>query len=313
MLFLNHLQEELDLLEKEDSNSSSSSALVHCHDGGGRSGAFLAIFANLEKISRKDHVNVYESLKWLRTQRSGPVIANADQYRFVYDVLEDHVVCGDTQIDADKLKLQMAMLANNVVGGQSPATSSGGGSSSIADGFENEFRQLSAVRAHFSIGDCAAGHRPENRGKNRNPSVVPPDGKRPYLTSFQNTSDGDYINAVLIDSYTTSGAMIATEWPMPNTEANFWSMIYDHDVQAVVVLDPHSKKAHASRKPSPPPDHQHHASKRRFNRFWPTEGDKSNHYGGSLFSVELRGHSKFSDAIDAWNLRVKKLSLLSLR
>ena len=29
------------------------------------------------------------------------------------------------------------------------------------------------------------GHRAENREKNRNPSIVPPDERRPYLTSFQ--------------------------------------------------------------------------------------------------------------------------------
>ena len=31
---------------------------------------------------------------------------------------------------------------------------------------------------------CYKGHRKENQEKNRNPLIVPPDERRPYLTSF---------------------------------------------------------------------------------------------------------------------------------
>ena len=31
------------------------------------------------------------------------------------------------------------------------------------------------------------GHRKENQEKNRNPLIVPPDERRPYLTSFQSS------------------------------------------------------------------------------------------------------------------------------
>ena len=42
LLFLNHLQEELDNLSGMGLTRLAPS-LVHCHDGSGRSGAFLAI------------------------------------------------------------------------------------------------------------------------------------------------------------------------------------------------------------------------------------------------------------------------------
>ena len=92
-------------------------------------------------------------------------------------MLEDHVVSGETQIDSDKLRLQMAKLAASASSfaptppppPASPDTSGCGGGRrrSGGDGFEAEFRQLSTLRPHFTIGDCAAGHRNENRGKNR--------------------------------------------------------------------------------------------------------------------------------------------------
>ena len=124
------------------------------------------------------------------------------------------------------------------------------------------------------------GHRAENREKNRNPSIVPPDERRPYLTSFQsgynsttnndagrifanpmlmlnsfcgkilfiqilqwyhcNILLGDYINAVFVDGFTGPQENIVTEWPMSHTVANFWAMVYDFDITAVVVLHPTS-------------------------------------------------------------------------
>ena len=68
----------------------------------------------------------------------------------------------------------------------------------------------------FTIGDCAAGHRADNRDKNRNVLIVPrecpvvssiqynvilflADNFRPYITSFQGNNCTDYINAVFVD------------------------------------------------------------------------------------------------------------------
>ncbi|MPC16314.1 Receptor-type tyrosine-protein phosphatase U [Portunus trituberculatus] len=72
----------------------------------------------------------------------------------------------------------------------------------------------------FTIGDCAGGHRADNRVKNRNVLCVPPDNFRPYITSFQGNNNTDYINAVCVDS----------------TISDFWSLVYDHEVTSVVVL-----------------------------------------------------------------------------
>ena len=78
------------------------------------------------------------------------------------------------------------------------------------------------MTSKFTIGDCAGGHRLENRYKNRDVSIVPrmfcfiiknrsfitwlfliyvapADNFRPYLTSFQCNDHTDYINAVFVD------------------------------------------------------------------------------------------------------------------
>ena len=138
---------------------------------------------------------------------------------------------------------------------------------------------MNRVRPELSQGDCAGGHRVENRRKNRSVVVLPPDKHRPYITSFQvririeedttccyvslsqkkriqRCSDissnvcmcqgnecTDYINAVFVDGYSRLNQFIVTEWPLANTTQNFWSMLYDHDVVTVVVLDPPPKNS----------------------------------------------------------------------
>ena len=124
---------------------------------------------------------------------------------------------------------------------------------------------MNRVRPELSQGDCAGGHRVENRRKNRSVVVLPPDKHRPYITSFQVrisliqkkriqrynkdicTCQGnectDYINAVFVDGYSRLNQFIVTEWPLANTTQNFWSMLYDHDVVTVVVLDPPPKNS----------------------------------------------------------------------
>ena len=49
----------------------------------------------------------------------------------------------------------------------------------VQDSHENKL--LTMLTAPLRIGDCAGGHRLENRGKNRDVMVVPPDHARPYL------------------------------------------------------------------------------------------------------------------------------------
>ena len=62
------------------------------------------------------------------------------------------------------------------------------------------------------------------------------DNFRPYITSFQGNNCTDYINAVFVDGYTHPREYIVAEWPLSNTCSDIWSLVYDHDCSAVVVL-----------------------------------------------------------------------------
>ena len=92
--------------------------------------------------------------------------------RFIYDVVEDHLLCGETFIPISEILPRLQDKSK-----KDPRTKE--------NTYIREHRLLDSLLPRFSIGDCAAGHRAENRAMNRNVLVVPPDSSRPYLTSFQ--------------------------------------------------------------------------------------------------------------------------------
>lgn len=85
--------------------------------------------------------------------------------------------------------------------------------------YQREYMLVCKQTPRFTIGDCAGGHRGDNRKKNRDVLIVPrknslvyfiflyfsyftrlsADNFRPYLTSFQGNNYTDYINAVFVD------------------------------------------------------------------------------------------------------------------
>lgn len=71
-------------------------------DGGGRSGVYIAIDANLELAEEEENFFVYGYLKRLKQSRKG-LIENVEQYKFVYDTLEEHVINGSTWFSVTEL------------------------------------------------------------------------------------------------------------------------------------------------------------------------------------------------------------------
>nr|CAD7396844.1 unnamed protein product [Timema cristinae] len=200
----------------------SGPMVVHCNDGGGRSGVYLAVDANMELMEEEDAFDVFGYFKKLRQSRKG-LIENLDQYKFVYDTLEEFVSCGNSWFPVKELSARLKQKSI-----KNPLTK--------INEYQHEYQLICKQTPRFTIGDCAGGHRADNREKNRDVLIVPPDNFRPYLTSFQGNNFTDYINAVFVDGYTKPREYIVTEWPLKNTCGEFWSLVYDYECSAVVVL-----------------------------------------------------------------------------
>uniref|UniRef100_A0A915NJ91 Protein-tyrosine-phosphatase n=1 Tax=Meloidogyne floridensis TaxID=298350 RepID=A0A915NJ91_9BILA len=200
-----------------------SPIVVHCSNGGGRSGAFLAVDANLELLQRTGQLDVFEYARTLINSRQN-LISSVEQYTFIYDVLCEAVLCNVQPMAMHQLKDRSTMYKarkNREL-------------MELQDSHENKL--LTMLTAPLRIGDCAGGHRLENRGKNRD-VMVPPDHARPYLQTLHGESkDYTYINAVEVDGFTRKAEFIVTEWPKQQTLDSFWTLVFDHNVHTVICL-----------------------------------------------------------------------------
>lgn len=128
-------------------------------DGGGRSGVYLAVDANMELAEEEDSFYVFGYLKKLRQSRKG-LIENVEQYKFVYDTLEEYIVCGNSFFPVKELSLKLKQKS-----AKDPILK--------INEYQKEYAQICKQTPRFSIGDCAGGHRGDNRDKNRDVLCVP--------------------------------------------------------------------------------------------------------------------------------------------
>ncbi|XP_077902135.1 receptor-type tyrosine-protein phosphatase eta isoform X3 [Ictidomys tridecemlineatus] len=99
-------------------------------------------------------------------------------------------------------------------------------------GFAEEYEDLKLVG--ISLPKYAA-ELAENRGKNRYNNVLPYDISRVKL-SVQTHSTDDYVNANYMPGYHSKREFIATQGPLPNTLKDFWRMVWEKNVYAIVML-----------------------------------------------------------------------------
>ncbi|ROL46898.1 Tyrosine-protein phosphatase non-receptor type 12 [Anabarilius grahami] len=95
-------------------------------------------------------------------------------------------------------------------------------------------RQSTKYRAEKTYPTTAADKQ-DNVKKNRYKDIVPFDHSRVNLSLITSKHDMDYINASFIKGVLGSRAYIATQGPLPNTVLDFWRMLWEYNVQVVVM------------------------------------------------------------------------------
>ncbi|KAJ7358734.1 hypothetical protein OS493_021509 [Desmophyllum pertusum] len=64
--------------------------IVHCSNGDGRTGVFLSLCLSIERLDTEDTVDIFQTVRWLRSQRAG-LVSNADQYNFCYELMKSYL------------------------------------------------------------------------------------------------------------------------------------------------------------------------------------------------------------------------------
>ncbi|CAN9498789.1 unnamed protein product [Ophioblennius macclurei] len=100
-------------------------------------------------------------------------------------------------------------------------------------GFAEEFEDLKTVgTAQVKIHALSL----ENKPKNRYTNVLPYDSSRVKLSIIHGSPHDDYINANYVPGYNSRKEFIAAQGPLPATVNEFWRMIWEKNVQTLVML-----------------------------------------------------------------------------
>ncbi|CAI9743236.1 receptor-type tyrosine-protein phosphatase epsilon-like isoform X1 [Octopus vulgaris] len=200
-------------------DSSSGPLLVHCRSGGARTAIFVAVDYCLKQLEVEDYVDVFGAILHMHNSRKN-MIRTLVQYRLIYDTLALYMQCSNSIYTVSSLVQRLSDQENN-----------------LATEFQEEFQVLNQVVPKLSIGDCAGGHRQENRSKSRDIMLQPPERARPYLLSNDKSDDSDFINGVYVDGYWNRNNYIVTQWPMRSTIRDIWRLVYDYKVNTLVLLN----------------------------------------------------------------------------
>ncbi|KAL4236769.1 hypothetical protein ACF0H5_005154 [Mactra antiquata] len=207
---------------RQHDNLDSGPQVIHCSAGVGRTGSYIAIDVELERAKTEGVIDVHNFVQLMRTQRIN-MVQTLDQYVFVYDCLLEALISGDTLMRADEYQdilSEMCQFDNTIQKTK----------------LEEQYDILRLITTTIERDESTTGLRAENIFKNRCKSILPANRCRPFLmTPYEGCND--YINAVFSNGYTRRDGFILTQMPLPNTVIDFWRLIYDHNVAAIVMLN----------------------------------------------------------------------------
>ncbi|XP_071799860.1 receptor-type tyrosine-protein phosphatase T-like isoform X2 [Asterias amurensis] len=202
--------------------------VVHCSTGIGRTGVFVVLDAMLDQAKAEDRVDIWNFACGMRDKRM-KMIQSPAQYEFIFEVLIETFLCGDTSFKPKQITPKLTALKKVTKG-------------SRKTGLQLEFETLNLVTNIPDPVKFKGGRQPENVEKNRFPDKLPADQFRPHLMTSGQHGSNNYINACFLNSPSSKGKYIATQMPLPHTISDMWRMVYDYKSTCIVMLNTVNKK-----------------------------------------------------------------------
>ncbi|KFM70986.1 Receptor-type tyrosine-protein phosphatase kappa, partial [Stegodyphus mimosarum] len=241
--------------------------VLHCSAGIGRTGTVMLLDSALEMSLAEGKVDVLGLLYRMRQQRVN-LIETVEQYTFVYKGLVEYHF-GDISC---KPANEMVLYFNKLR--QTDAETK-------KTGLEIQFTKLRSLDPPFFQQKCLTAVTPGNKDKNRDPYIIPPDDGRPILKI---SPPSNYINAVFACDYGKLNNFVVTQYPLPNTLADFWQLVWDTSSCTIVVLNEISNKD------------------QNCPVFWPSSGSL---YYGSIKIEHLTSENEYFGGVLIRKFRIK--------
>ncbi|KAL0609130.1 Receptor-type tyrosine-protein phosphatase C [Plecturocebus cupreus] len=210
------------------SNFFSGPIVVHCSAGVGRTGTYIGIDAMLEGLEAENKVDVYGYVVKLRRQRCLMVQVEA-QYILIHQALVEYNQFGETEVNLSELHPYL----HNMKKRDPPSEPSP---------LEAEFQRLPSYRSWRTqhTGNQEENKNDFNRVPLKHELEVSKESEHDSDESSDDDSDSEeaskYINASFIMSYWKPEVMIAAQGPLKETTGDFWQMIFQRKVKAIVML-----------------------------------------------------------------------------
>ncbi|XP_061180604.1 receptor-type tyrosine-protein phosphatase alpha-like [Saccostrea echinata] len=200
---------------------SDAPLLVHCSAGVGRTGTFIGLDSLLKQGRKTGWINVFEFVKQMRDDRM-TMVQTPEQYIFLHRALQcgfqdkgNVIQEGDLQSKTEELLNDHSPLNQRIL--------------------YKEFKFLTSLKPVYNDEDKKDAKKAENKSKNFSGDILPISKFRPYLTSYVKGRN-DFINAVIVSTFTNPTGFILTQKPLPETNVDLCRLCMDHEVAALVVL-----------------------------------------------------------------------------
>ncbi|XP_065454673.1 receptor-type tyrosine-protein phosphatase kappa-like isoform X2 [Chrysemys picta bellii] len=214
----------VEMVNERVSEAPAGPVLVHCSAGIGRTGTFIALDFLLKMARAEGSVDVFRCVQRLREQRVS-MVQTKEQYIFLYEVLLEGLLCGNTGVLAESAPSHVSRLRQPDAQTQ-------------INGFSREFKALQKFSELSTLSPCKEAQQPSNQPKNRKPAILPADCSRPILmSSLKADGSPGYINAVFVSTYVEEDNIIVTQLPLRETLVDFWALLWDYTCTALVMLN----------------------------------------------------------------------------
>ncbi|KAJ8040649.1 Receptor-type tyrosine-protein phosphatase epsilon [Holothuria leucospilota] len=191
--------------------------LVHCSNGSGASGTFIAIYSLMDVLKESKSINVFDFVNNMRKDRMD-MVQTRIQYLFIYQTLQDaQLFPEDSSLSCSQLKNLSDRILNKKA--------------------QQEFKVLRKMDENSRQTKSKVGRLATNAHKNRFKGIIPLDKYRATLKSEGLTPGiSDYINASIAENDEPRYILMAQS-PLPATVEDFWRLVYDYQCRTVIMLD----------------------------------------------------------------------------